>query len=438
VAISLLSAVLCGLAPALQTTRTNLVTALKAADADIPGRCRLWGRNTLVICQVAASLALLTAALQMVRTFQDKWRGGPGFRTDHLFTMTFDPQLVRFTEAQTQQFYKELVRRTRLLPGVRSATLTGEFPMSNDLDGVSVIPEGYRMPRDRENFQVDMDVADESYFKTLGVRLLQGREFRMTDTATSPKVAIVNEQFAKQYWPNGDALGKRFRIDDVNSPLIQIVGISKTAKYEWIGEPPTQFVYLPFTQHLRSKMTLLIESKGASAALAAPLRELVRNLFQPACFRRAEYRGVLSEESSRGSRDDRPGGECNGSDWFSSRPRGSVWVDDLRDKSKDARDWNSHGSRGRCEGCPAYGSPASVTSGCGGHWDWSRAGRDRRKGFTCDFPDVGNRCGRLSLDFAVAAYCHTGRSLHSGAKSFPYRAYARIEVRVDHLSDRAR
>jgi predicted permease len=192
--------------------------------------------------------------------------------------MTFDPQLVRFTEAQTQQFYKELVRRARLLPGGRSAALTGELPMSNDLDGVSVVPEGFRMPKDRESFPVDMDVADESYFKTLDVRLLQGREFRVTDTATSPKVAIVNEEFARQYWPNGDALGKRFRIDNLNGPLIQIVGISKTAKYEWIGEPPTQFVYLPLTQHPRSKMTLLVESKGPSAALAAQLRELVRNL----------------------------------------------------------------------------------------------------------------------------------------------------------------
>jgi macrolide transport system ATP-binding/permease protein len=277
-AISLLSAVLCGLAPALQSTRTNLVTALKTADADIPGRRRLWGRNTLVICQVAASLALLTAALQMIRTFQDKWRNGPGFRTNHLLTMAFDPQLVHYTEAQMQKFYKELVRRTRLLPGVKSAALTGELPMSNDTDGLRVRPEGYQMPAGKEGFPVEMDVAGESYFKTLGVELVRGREFRESDTDTSSKVAIVNEEFAKHYWPSGDALGKRFRIDDANGPVVEIVGISKTAKYDWIGEPPTQFVYLPMAQRPRSKMTLLVESVGQPAALVDPVRQLVQNI----------------------------------------------------------------------------------------------------------------------------------------------------------------
>jgi putative ABC transport system permease protein len=277
-AVSLLSALLCGLAPAVQGTRTNLVTALKTADADIPGRRNLWGRSTLVICQVAASLALLTAALQLVRTFQQKWRDGPGFRTDHILTMTFDPSLVRFTEAQTQRFYRDLVRRARLLPGVKSAALTGELPMSNDLDGLSVVPEGYQMPRGRESFAVDMNVADESYFHTLGVRLLRGRGFRDSDTASSAKVAVVNEQFATHYWPGKEALGKRFRIDNAKGPLVEIVGISKTAKYEWIGEPPTEFVYLPLAQHVHGKMTLLAESEGPSATLAEPLRELVRNL----------------------------------------------------------------------------------------------------------------------------------------------------------------
>jgi predicted permease len=192
--------------------------------------------------------------------------------------MTFDPQMVRFSEAQTQQFYKELIRRTRLLPGVKSASLTGLLPMANDGDGVSVIPEGYHMPAGRESFPIAMDVADESYFQTLGVQLVRGRGFLDRDTATSAKVTVVNEQFAKHYWPSSDALGKRFRIDNANGPLVEIVGISKTGKYEWVGEPPAEFVYLPMAQHHRSRMTLLVESAGASAALAEPMHELIRNL----------------------------------------------------------------------------------------------------------------------------------------------------------------
>jgi predicted permease len=277
-AISLASALFCGLAPALETTRTNLVTALKTADANMPGKRRLWGRNTLVICQVAASLALLTAALQMARTFKDKWRGGPGFRTEHVLTMAFDPQLVRYTEAQTQLFYKDLLRRTRLLPGVKSAALTGALPMGPGGEGVGVIPEGYQMPAGKEHFPVGMDVASDGYFETLGVQLVRGRGFQPSDTADSPKVAVVNEQFAKQYWPDSDALGKRFRVDNASAPPIEIVGISKTAKYEWIGEAPTQFIYLPLAQRPRSGMTLLVQSDRPASLLITPIRELIKTL----------------------------------------------------------------------------------------------------------------------------------------------------------------
>jgi macrolide transport system ATP-binding/permease protein len=277
-AISLLSAAFCGLAPALQTTQTNLVAALKTADADIPGKRRLWGRNTLVICQVAASLALLTGALQMVRTFQDKWRDGPGFRTDHVFTMAFDPQLVRYTETQTQRFYNELVRRARRLPGVKSAALTGELPMNQESDSVGVIPEGYQMPAGQDHFPIAMNVASEDYFNTLSVQLVRGRGFQDSDTATSTKIGVVNEQFAKRYWPHSDALGKRFRIDNASGPLIEIVGISKTAKYNWIGEAPTPFVYLPLAQRPRSGMTLIVQSVGPAAALDQPVRDLVKAL----------------------------------------------------------------------------------------------------------------------------------------------------------------
>jgi hypothetical protein len=123
-----------------------------------------------------------------------------------------------------------------------------------------------------------MNVAGESYFKTFGVQLTRGREFRESDTAASAKVAVVNEQFAKQYWPGSDALGKRFRVDSATGPLIQIIGVSKTAKYEWIGEPPTAFVYLPLTQRPRGGLTLLVQTEGPSGALAEPVRELARNI----------------------------------------------------------------------------------------------------------------------------------------------------------------
>jgi predicted permease len=127
--------------------------------------------------------------------------------------------------------------------------------------------------------------VDENYFETMGVSLIRGRGFRETDTSDTPRVAVVNEQFAQHYWPGQDALGKRFRVqqarDDAknpNSPWVQIVGITKTGKYLWIAEPPTEFLYLPYRQDPKSGMVLLSESAGESAGIAGPLREVVRAL----------------------------------------------------------------------------------------------------------------------------------------------------------------
>jgi predicted permease len=192
--------------------------------------------------------------------------------------MSFDPQLVRYTAPQTAHFYDELIRRVRMLPGVRNAALTGSLPMAGGENSLSVIPEGYQMPKGKDDFPIQMATAGDRYFQTFGVELMQGRAFNDTDTATSTKVAVVNQEFAHHYWPNASALGKRFRIDSANRPLIQIVGIAKTGKYDWIGEAPTEFVYLPFAQHSRTAMTLLVQTEGPSQASISAVRGLAQNL----------------------------------------------------------------------------------------------------------------------------------------------------------------
>ena len=123
-AVSVLSALLCGLAPALQSTRADLVNGLKAADVDVPGRKRLWGRNALVVAQIAMSLMLLTASFLMVRGFQNTLLDGMEFSKDHLLMTTFDPRLVQYDSVQTKQFFKVLKERVRETPGVVGSTLT--------------------------------------------------------------------------------------------------------------------------------------------------------------------------------------------------------------------------------------------------------------------------------------------------------------------------
>src|SRR6266540_3864856 len=213
---SVLSALFCGLAPALQSTRTDLVSGLKSADADVPGggRKRLWGRNVLVVAQVSTSLMLLAAAFLMYRGFHQSLREGIGFAKDHLLMARFDPRLVQYDAAQTRQFYKLLAERARDLPEVESAALTENPPLGLDNFGsVAFVPDGFQMPRDRENFTSAMDTVDEGFFETMGIPIMRGRGFLASDTADAPRVAVVNERFAKHYWPGVDAVGKHIRLD---------------------------------------------------------------------------------------------------------------------------------------------------------------------------------------------------------------------------------
>lgn len=280
-AIALLSVLVFGLIPALQTTRVDLAAAMKTGDAAASGRKRLWGRGFLVGCQVAVSLVLLTISAFMYHGFRRELSGNQGFRRDHLLMMSFDPSLVHYSDAQTQQFYKQLVERARSVPGVKSVALTSSVPMSPEADAAAIVPEGYQFPPGKDNATIFASRVDENFFDTMGVSLVRGRGFRETDSADTPRVAVVNEQLAQHYWPGQDAIGKRLRVQDPKNPnsgWVQIVGITKTGKYLWIAEPPTEFLYLPYRQNLRPRMVLVSHSVGESASVAGPLREMVRNL----------------------------------------------------------------------------------------------------------------------------------------------------------------
>lgn len=278
-AASLASVLFFGLVPAIQTSRADLVPALKAADADSSGKSRLWGRNLLVVGQVAISLVLLVVTSMMYRSFTRELGSGPGFRHDHIVMMGFDPSLVRLTETQTQQFYKQLVDRAGSLPGVTSAALTSVIPMMpGQQDGDNILPEGFQPPKDKQDFPLLKDTVDEHFFDTLGIAIVRGRGFRESDTAAAPTVAVVNEVVAKKYWPNEDPIGKRFHLGDSKGPWLQIVGVARTSKYIWIAEPPLEYLYLPLSQHPRSRMMLLAGSAGDAAGMVQPLREMIRGI----------------------------------------------------------------------------------------------------------------------------------------------------------------
>ncbi|HLY19422.1 MAG TPA: ABC transporter permease, partial [Bryobacteraceae bacterium] len=277
-AISLVSVMLFGLAPALQATRTELVRVLKSEDADRTRGKRLWGRQALVVVQVALSLVLMAVAAMLARGFAAVLAGGPGFRTDHLVMMSLDPTLVLTPKPQAQQFYKELMDRARTTPGVKSATLVSGISFSPNQRQGSIIPEGYQFPKQQNSAQILANWVDDRFFDTMRVPIVRGRGFRHSDLFGGPRAAVINEVLARHYWPGQDPVGKRFRLTGRDGQWVQIVGIAQTAKYTWVGEPPTEYLYLALDELPRARMTLVAESFGDPAGLVAPLREVVRGL----------------------------------------------------------------------------------------------------------------------------------------------------------------
>jgi hypothetical protein len=138
-----------------------------------------------------------------------------------------------------------------------------------------LVPEGYSLPAGTEIIAPNAGSIAEDYFATMEIPLMAGRDFRVTDNASAPLVAIVNEAVARHYWPGQNAVGKRFRKGKREGPPIEIVGVAKNSKYLFVAEPTQEFVYFPFRQEPRGEMTLLMQTRGPSVTGVAPLKEAV-------------------------------------------------------------------------------------------------------------------------------------------------------------------
>jgi putative ABC transport system permease protein len=278
--VAVASALLFGLAPAIQTSRVDLTSVMKGTD-DVTGGRRAWGRRLLVTGQVAVSVVLLVIATFAYRSFRQELASGPGYRIDRLLMMTFDTSLVRYTDHQTSRFYDRLLERARSVHGVRSAALTSAVPMQTvRLDGSTVVPEGYQLPPGQENISLMSARVSEQYFSAIRIPIVRGREFRPEDSQGAPLVAVVNELFAQHYWPGQDPIGKRLRLQNAGraDSWVEIVGVAKTSKYLLLAEPPTEYLYLPYRQDPPPNLILLTESVGDPSTLVTPIRNIVRAL----------------------------------------------------------------------------------------------------------------------------------------------------------------
>ncbi|HXY25300.1 MAG TPA: ABC transporter permease [Candidatus Acidoferrum sp.] len=279
-ALALLCCVLFGLAPALRATRVELVSTLKEQGGSLSsglGHTRL--RKVLVICQVALALLLVTGAGGFARSLYNVRHIDLGLRPSHILQFRVAPQLNGYDQARSFAFFHNLEDRIAALPGVVSQS-GAQIPLISDDDrGSNVTVEG-EPPALAGSRHVLRNAIGPGHFSNLGIPLLKGREFTRADGSDSPKVAIVNETFAKTFFPGADPLGRHMKFGAGTPPLnMEIVAVVKDSHHAAIREEIQPFVYIPYLQEKNvGALTFYVRTSQDPVILAGTVRRLVSEL----------------------------------------------------------------------------------------------------------------------------------------------------------------
>ena len=276
-AVSLLTGVLFGLAPAWRATRGDLTTALKQSRRSTGAVSRL--SKGLIVAQVALSLLLLVGAGLFIRTLYNLQRVNLGFNQENLLVFKLEPQQNGYKDESLVQFYQQLFARLDHLAGVREATF-GKVPLiANDNWLLDILLPGETEMTASGKHIPNQQAVRENYFATMEIPLLRGRGFTEKDDQPAPKVAIVNQTFARQFFPDEDPLGKRVTII-YGKREVEIIGVVADTKYMSQREELKPLLYTPWQQDVADigEMSFALRTKGDPTALAATVREVVREL----------------------------------------------------------------------------------------------------------------------------------------------------------------
>jgi putative ABC transport system permease protein len=286
--VSLLTGILFGLAPALQSSKGDLHDTLKEGGRSGSAGSRRTVRSLLVIAEMALALVLLIGASLFIKSFARLQQVSPGFRPEGLLTMQLSLPNYKYGKPdQVDGFFQDVLARTSSLPGVQSAGVCSSVPMSGDRSSASFDIEGRVTAPGEMMPWGNLWLAGSSYFKTMGIPLIRGRYFDDRDNIDSPLAAIVDETLAKKYWPDQDPIGKRIDTGDrdqqKNIRWREVVGEVGHVKHKGLeGESPVQY-YLPHRQALAANMFagsmfLVVRTSGDPADMAGSVRQAIRSV----------------------------------------------------------------------------------------------------------------------------------------------------------------
>ncbi len=274
--ISLLTGLLFGLAPALQSTRASLAGAMKN-EAPSERLRRFSLRDILVTTQVALSVVLLIGSILVVRSLQHALSLNLGFNPQHAAVLSYDFGAQGYDEERSRQFQRRLLDKVRSMPGIESAGIIDGLPLTLNISNSGIYLEGKPEPRAGDVAMANMYFITPGYLEAMRTRLIAGRDLDRRDTKDAPLVALVNEAFVRQLLPGEDAVGKRFR-HRTNGAWIQIAGVVEDGKYRSLGEAPSPTVFEPMEQNWTTGQTLVARSPLAESETVGLLRRAVAEL----------------------------------------------------------------------------------------------------------------------------------------------------------------
>jgi putative ABC transport system permease protein len=282
IGVSMITGIIFGLVPAFQSSKPDLNETLKEGGRGSTGGAHgRRVRSILVVAEVAFALVLLTGAGLMIRSFLLLQDVKPGFNPENLLTMRLRlPQTKYSDAAQLTPFYQQLIERVRTLPGVKSAGVVSHLPLSGAYQSGTVTVEQPLASVDNASFECDRRMVSPDYFEAMGIEVMNGRPFNDHDRQGSQMVCLVDETFARRFWPNEDPLGRRVKIGGSQStaPWLAIVGVVAHVKHYGLNAQGREFIYFPYTQTPARQMFLAVRTEGDPSNLVGPVRNEIASL----------------------------------------------------------------------------------------------------------------------------------------------------------------
>jgi putative ABC transport system permease protein len=278
-AVAVLTGLIFGVVPALQSTETDLNETLKEGGRQGSGDAR--GnriRRALVVCEVALALVVLICAGLLTRSFLRLRQTSPGLDYQNVLTMAVTLPQARYAEPNQQiKFYQQTIAQVRTLPGVTNVAVASDVPLVGPAGHMRVYIEGVPDPGSEKVPRVPARVISSDYFGLLKIPMVAGRPFTEADSEKAAKVAVINESFARRFWPNENPIGKRFAYS-TNRILCEVVGVVKDTKSSVSDTATREEMYFPAPQRARLSMSLLVRSNTDPTSLTPAIRREILNL----------------------------------------------------------------------------------------------------------------------------------------------------------------